>query len=93
MPEVSALVIGDDGRVYYSDFLWRRHKLIGEADGWDKYQVGGQPESKFREEKLREDALRAAGFTIVRWTWADVVPSPNRMIEKITAALIRTDPT
>lgn len=92
MPEVGAMVVGDDGRVYYSDFLWRHHKLIGEADGWGKYQMGGQPEFKFREEKLREDALRAAGFSVVRWTWTDVVPSPNRMIEKITAALTRADP-
>lgn len=24
------------------------------------------------EEKLREDALRALGLTVVRWTWADL---------------------
>jgi len=72
------------GRV---DFLWSRQRVVGEADGLEKYRA--DPESLIRE-KLRQERLERAGFTVVRWTWTDMVGKPAATIARIRAALRRT---
>ncbi|GAC67021.1 hypothetical protein [Gordonia soli] len=55
-----------------SDYDWDG-RLVGEFDGWAKYQRHLSPgETSFdamRREKNREDALRRMGIMVVRWTW------------------------
>ncbi len=34
LPELQAWLTGVDGRAHRVDFLWRAHRVIGEADGW-----------------------------------------------------------
>lgn len=56
-----------------SDFGWLDHWVIGEFDGRVKYL--GTPEEVARtvmREKAREQAIRDAGWTVVRWTWTDL---------------------
>ncbi|NLG54950.1 MAG: hypothetical protein GX542_04770 [Rhodococcus sp.] len=62
------------------DFLWRDLKIIGEFDGLGKYSmVDGKTEYEvLRAEKRREDQLRALGYVVVRWTWADL-ENPQRL--------------
>ncbi|WP_028937478.1 hypothetical protein [Pseudonocardia spinosispora] len=59
-----------------TDFAWPEHGVLGEFDGKVKYGrlLGpGQAASEIvYREKLREDELRAEGFTMVRWTWQDL---------------------
>ena len=61
------------GRV---DFAWLERRTIGEFDGRVKYgallRPDQRPEDVLFAEKLREDALRDAGWQVVRWTWADL---------------------
>jgi hypothetical protein len=60
------------GRTYRSDLCWPEHRVIGEFDGWAKYD-GHNPEAAataVRAEKTREDALRRAGWRIARWDFA-----------------------
>lgn len=58
------------------DFLWDEFGVIGEFDGRIKYRRDGvasmDAEEVVYREKLREDALRRAGWTVVRWTWRDL---------------------
>lgn len=59
------------GRGYRSDFCWPEHRVIGEFDGWEKYDRH-DPEAAaeaVRAEKTREDALRRAGWRIARWDY------------------------
>lgn len=68
-PDLQATITDGAGRfVARVDFLWDGD-IVGEADGRLKYR---SPDDLFRE-KRREDALRALGFTVVRWGWADVM--------------------
>ncbi|WP_241384805.1 hypothetical protein [Rhodococcus sp. CH91] len=56
------------------DFFWEDEGVVGEFDGRSKYgsdEPGATAEAVHRE-KLREDAIRALGFEVVRWTWADL---------------------
>ena len=56
-----------------ADFDWEG-KLVGEFDGLQKYGRLLRPGEAARDalirEKRREDALRAQGIMVVRWTWA-----------------------
>jgi len=79
-----------DGLVGYADFGWLSWMVLGEFDGRDKY--GATPEqmaSAIWAEKLREDRLRALGYEVVRWTWADL-RSPERVAARILAARARS---
>jgi hypothetical protein len=64
------------GRSWRVDFWWERAGLVGEFDGRTKYGrtlvPGADPGEVVFAEKRREDALRAAGFSVVRWIWADL---------------------
>ena len=83
LPELQAWICGADGRTYRVDFLWRDRRVIGEADGWVKYTDLGD----LREEKRREDALRAAGFVMVRWTSDELWRTPNLVLSRLRRAL------
>ncbi len=67
-----------------SDFAWPEHRLLGEFDGKVKY---GNPEDLFKE-KIREDRLRAQGWSIIRLVWSDLASSQQRTtIARVTEAL------
>jgi very-short-patch-repair endonuclease len=70
------------GRV---DFLWRKHRIVGEADGRAKYD---RPQVLWNE-KRREDRLRAAGFEVVRWSWDDITHRPELVSERLLTAFAR----
>jgi len=60
----------------YTDFGWERQRTVGEFDGKVKYGRPGEPGRAAGDavyaEKLREDAIRAEGWEVVRWRWADL---------------------
>ncbi len=72
------------------DFAWPRFRLIVEFDGAVKYErhlrPGETPGAAVFREKQREDALRAAGWTVVRITWADL-SRPRETAHRIRAAM------
>ena len=59
-----------------TDFAWEEHELVGEFDGKVKYgrllRPGQEPGDAVFEEKRREDAVRAEGWGVARWVWADL---------------------
>jgi hypothetical protein len=59
-----------------TDFGWPGRGVVGEFDGRAKYgrllRPGEEPADAVYREKLREDALRAEGLIVVRWTWQDL---------------------
>lgn len=59
-----------------TDFAWPARRTVGEFDGKVKYgrllRPGEEPGDAVFAEKLREDAMRAEGLTVVRWVWKDL---------------------
>jgi hypothetical protein len=59
-----------------ADFGWKHGRTVGEFDGRRKYgrdlRPGQEPGDAVFVEKRREDAFRAEGLAVVRWTWADL---------------------
>lgn len=61
------------GRV---DFCHEKAKVIVEVDGMGKYGLGsGDPKWEIEKEKLRESALSAAGYLVIRLTWRQLFRS------------------
>lgn len=61
------------GRV---DFCHEKAKIIVEVDGMGKYGLGsGDPKKEIEKEKLRESALSAAGYLVIRLTWRQLYRS------------------
>jgi len=64
------------GSTAYTDFAWPKQRTVGEFDGKIKYgrllRPGQSPGDVVYAEKLREDAIRAQGLEVVRWTWANL---------------------
>lgn len=59
-----------------TDFGWPGRRVVGEFDGRQKYgelvRPGQEPGDVVFAEKVREDALRDAGYRVVRWIWSDL---------------------
>jgi len=83
-PEIAVPLRGASGKRYYADFLWRQHRVIGEADGWTKYRTGMATREALRAERERQRDLEAAGWRFVRWDPSD---SPRVVLARIASAL------
>jgi very-short-patch-repair endonuclease len=81
-PEVQIPVRHPDG-MYYADLGYREHRLLIEADGRDHHSEW----RKVGEDLVRQNALVAAGWRVLRFTWAQVLYQPEMVIAAIRAAL------
>ena len=79
-PQVELVV---EGRRFRPDFRIRGTRVLVEFDGAVKYAGDGR--SLFAE-KQREDALRRAGWVVVRVVWADL-SRPHVVLARVRSAL------
>lgn len=84
-PELQVEVRDARGFVGRVDQLWRAQRVVGEADGMGKYTEPGV----LRAEKLREDRLRDLGLEVVRYTWDEVLRTPDLVVERVRRAFGR----
>jgi very-short-patch-repair endonuclease len=82
---VNAWITLADGVAYKADFLWRDEKLIAETDGRDVHTT----RKAFEHDRLRDQRLILAGFTVVRFTWRQLVNEPRRVAEALRSLLAR----
>lgn len=92
-PELQVDLFGALGEfVARVDFLFREQRTVGEFDGRIKYRAetaGRSLEEVLWREKVREDALRALGYEVVRFTWADLERAPAELRRLFLAAFAR----
>ena len=67
------------------DFFWEEFGVIGEADGLMKYD--DDERRSLRAEKLRQEALEALGYVVVRWTWDDIWRRPDWVVARLQRAM------
>lgn len=74
IPEVQT-VFDHEGFIDRVDFFWRSHGVIGESDGYGKYDLPTPEDLKnaLIREKVREDRLRRRVNGFARWDWGDTV--------------------
>ena len=82
-------------RLGRTDFGWPELRTVGEFDGRIKYgrllRPGQEPGDVVFAEKRREDAIRDAGFRVVRWVWADLDDFGDVVARLRTAFAARRD--
>jgi very-short-patch-repair endonuclease len=78
MPEVNARV----GELMV-DALWREARAIVELDG---HATHDRP-AAIEEDRRRELALRARGYVVLRYTWAQVTQQPDAVLSDLRATL------
>lgn len=71
------------------DFSWEEFGVIGEADGLMKYDASNDDDlsNPLRAEKLRQEALEALGYIVVRWTWDDIWRRPDWVVARLQRAM------
>jgi very-short-patch-repair endonuclease len=69
---------------YTADFLWREQGLIIEVDG---YQFHSDPRA-FERDRKRDQVHVAAGYRVIRVTWAQMRDEPMAVIARIAQALV-----
>jgi Transcriptional regulator, AbiEi antitoxin len=84
-PELQVPFHDAQGLIGRVDMWWSAIRVVGEADGAVKYT---EREDLIRE-KLREDRLRALGLSVVRWTWQEIVDSPELVASRVWTAAKR----
>lgn len=65
------------------DFLWRTQRLVVEADSWT-YHRGSVA---FEDDHARDLDLRAAGYTVLRFTDRQLEEGPGRVVADVARAL------
>ncbi|MEV0295712.1 hypothetical protein [Nocardia sp. NPDC050710] len=96
-PELQAHILTPDHQeVARVDFLFPELGVIGEFDGLVKYRAAlrgtRSPEDVVIAEKAREDALRALGWIVIRWTWREL-ETPHEWLTRLTRAAQIAHPT
>lgn len=84
LPEVNGHLVVN-GISMMPDFLWRDARLIVEADS---HRVHGTA-SAFEEDRRRDQLLTAAGWTVIRITWRQVLNEPQRLTHTLRALVSR----
>jgi very-short-patch-repair endonuclease len=64
-----------NGKRYQVDCHWPHLRLIIELDGWE----GHSTRSAFQDDRARDRALRVAGYSVIRLTWAQLDSEPNEV--------------
>jgi very-short-patch-repair endonuclease len=77
-PELNARVKRDE-----VDFLWRKHRVAVEVDGY-AYHADRRA---FERDRERDGVLLADGYAVLRITWRQLITRHEAVIAKIAAAL------
>lgn len=88
-PTLQRTVTTDAG-TFRLDFCWEDQRIVGEFDGRMKYfddelLAGQDPREVLYREKQREDALRRAGWLVVRWGWSQL-RDPRELAHRLLQA-------
>jgi very-short-patch-repair endonuclease len=73
------------GLIGYGDIVFPALRLVVEIDG---LAFHSDP-SRFQRDRTRQNRLVSAGWTVLRFTWADLRDRPTAVIAEIRAAITR----
>jgi very-short-patch-repair endonuclease len=82
-PAVNAWIALGAGVFHPVDFLWRAERLTVETDG----HAFHSHRAAFESDRLRDQRLMVAGFTVLRFTWRQLAHEPGRVADTLRAVL------
>ncbi|MCL3862860.1 endonuclease domain-containing protein [Actinotalea sp. K2] len=77
-------VLDVDGIIGRADVLFVRERLVLEVDGFASHG-----RAQFQHDRTRQNRLVAAGFTVLRFTWADLTERPHAVADQVRSVLRR----
>ncbi|WP_307873777.1 MULTISPECIES: DUF559 domain-containing protein [unclassified Frankia] len=88
--EVQFAVVDEVGRpVARADLAYPEQRLLVEADGAVFHRDhAGDPQPLYRDRE-RQNALARLGWTVLRFTWSDVLTRPDDVADVVCRALSR----
>ena len=81
-PDVNAWVALPDEELK-ADFLWRHHRLIVEVDGHETHGT----RQAFERDRRRDQCLTLAGYSVIRFTWHQIINESARVAATLRALL------
>jgi hypothetical protein len=69
------IVLDDGGPAIRVDFVWREQRVIVEADSKKWHNT----RQRFEQDRVRDQRLTAAGWTIIRTTWRQMKHRPHEL--------------
>ena len=66
-----------------ADFYFPTHHLVVETDGWDTHKT----RHAFEDDRAKDAALTAAGYTVLRFTWRQLRDDPHTVADRLKAVL------
>ncbi len=85
VPEVNSRISVADGSVIEVDFLFRSARLIVETDG----RAAHATRRAFEQDRRRDQLLRLSGWTVIRFTYNQVVNRPDEVVATLARLLVR----
>ena len=82
-PEKQMSIASDTSSQWRLDFAYPQHKVVIEVDG-GRWHSGRQQASRDRR---RDNVMNIRGWTVLRFTWDDVVHRPRYVVEQVKRAL------
>jgi very-short-patch-repair endonuclease len=79
-PELNVHVLGHE-----VDFLWRNERVVAEVDGYAFHHS----EKSFAQDRQRDAELTAAGYRVLRFTWADLTERRLATVVRVAQAMVR----
>jgi very-short-patch-repair endonuclease len=83
--KANAPILIDGGLVAVADVLFPAKRVVIEVDGFAAHS--SRP--VFQRDRTKQNQLVAAGFVVLRFTWADLVDRPEHVVATVRAALAR----
>jgi very-short-patch-repair endonuclease len=71
------------GEEMQCDFVWHRHRLVVEVDGWETHRT----RRAFKEDRRRDRVLRMAGWEPLRFTSDDITKEVDHVAQVLAAAI------
>ena len=84
-PECNASLDAPDHPGLEADFYFPAHRLVIETDGWDTHRT----RQAFEDDRAKDAALTAAGYTVVRFTWRQLRDDPQTVADRLKAIMRR----
>jgi Transcriptional regulator, AbiEi antitoxin/Protein of unknown function (DUF559) len=79
------IVLDDGGPAIRVDFVWRDQRVIVEADSKKWHNT----RQRFEQDRVRDQRLTAAGWTIIRTTWRQMKHRPHELRPLLLKLLAR----
>ena len=86
-PDESQFVVTDSsgGFVARVDFVYRRARLVVEADGFEFHRQ----RADYRSDRRKANAFCRADWSLLRFSWEDVVLEPDYVVQAVRAELAK----